>query len=98
MVEKDAVPKPKRLWQRRWCRPCKDCGAPIVFLDETRPPINGKPRGQWTLVELYGTRDGALMPWMGEIAFDPRLHVEHRDCPRVRKRLSWILRQVSDDL
>lgn len=90
--------KPKRLWTRRWCRPCKDCGTPIVFLDNPRPPVPGKKWSQWTLVELYGERDGVLMPWNGEIAYDARLHVEHLDCPRRKRRLAWILRQKEDDI
>lgn len=89
--------KPKRLWQRRWCRPCKDCGAVIVFLDETRPALAGKPRGPWAICELYGTRDGVLMPWDGGIAYNPALHVIHV-CVREKRRISWIIRQQEYDL
>ena len=98
MSDEAAIPKAKRLWQRRWCRPCKACGTPIVFLDNPRPPKPGKKWSPWTLVELYGERDGVLMPWNGEIAFDPRLHVEHLECPIVKRRKAWLIQRAKEDL
>ena len=89
--------RPKRLWQRRWCRPCKDCQTPIIFLDETRPSVNGKPRGKWVVVEMYPERDGELLPWNGAIAYSPKDHVIHI-CVRERRRISWLIRQKDDDL
>jgi hypothetical protein len=88
----------KRLWQRRWASICKDCGCPIIFLDNSQPAVPGKRWSPWTVVELYGQRDGELLPWGGEIAYDPARHVKHADCPRVRRRLAWILRQKEDDI
>ena len=90
--------RPKRLWIRRWARPCRSCGTPIVFLENTRPPVPGKKWSKWALVELYGERDGVLMPWNGEIAYDPRFHVLHLECPEVRKRKAWLIRRATEDL
>lgn len=94
----EEAPKAKRLWNRRWARPCKSCGTPIVFLDNTRPVVPGKKWSQWVLVELYGERDGKLMPWEGEIAFDPRVHVEHLQCPMVRRRRAWLIDRATSDI
>jgi len=98
MAEETPKVTPKRLWQRRWCRPCKDCGTPIVFLDNPRAPVPGRKWSQWALVELYGERDGVLMPWNGEISLDLRLHVEHTDCPRVRRRKAWLIARATEDI
>ena len=87
----------KRRWQRRWANICRDCGTPIIFLDNSQPPTPGKKWNPFIPVELYGHRDGELMPWSGEVSYDPRLHVRHMDCPRVRRRIAWILRQKSED-
>jgi hypothetical protein len=97
MSEEEKKVTPRRLWQRRWCRPCRDCSVPIVFLDETRPPINGKPRGKWAVCELYPERDGQLLPWDGSIAYSPRDHVLHV-CASDRRRLAWIIRKESQDI
>ena len=95
---KPRKPRAQRLYQRRWCRPCKVCGALIVFLDETRPPINGKPRSPWVMVELYGQRDGQPAFWDGAICFNPAVHVEHTSCPAMKKRVAWRIRQANDDI
>jgi len=94
---KPRAPRQQRLYTRRWCKPCVGCGEPIVFLQETRPPINGKPRPEWVACELYGTKNGELAPWDGSACFNPAVHVPHTDCPLKRRRLSWILRQKEAD-
>ena len=91
------APRAPRLYQRRWCRPCRDCGSVIVFLDETRPPIKGKPRPKWVMVDIFGVRDGVPMPWDGAVAFNTALHVEH-SCFARRQKLAWIIRQAEDDI
>jgi len=98
MAENGDVPKAKRLWIRRWARQCRACGTPIVFLDNPRPAVPGKKWSKWVLVELYGERDGELMPWNGEIAFDQRVHVEHLDCPMVKRKIAWRIRRATEDL
>lgn len=88
----------KRRWQRRWSSICKDCGCPIIFLDNTQPPAPGKKWSPWVACEIYGHRDGELVQWQGEIAYDPSRHVKHTDCPRIRRRLAWILRTKLDEI
>lgn len=95
---KPRAPRQRRLYQRRWCRPCKGCGTLIVFLDETRPPINGKPRNQWAPVEILGQKNGEPSFWDGSIAYNPSIHVLHVECPRVRKRVRWLIERANDDL
>lgn len=95
---KPRAPRQRRLYQRRWCRPCKECGTLIVFLDETRPPINGKARGQWAAIEIFGVRDGEPSFWDGGIAYDPSRHVIHTSCPAVRRRLRWLIERAQDDI
>lgn len=88
----------KRLWQRRWASICKDCGCPIIFLDNSQPAVPGKRWSPFVPVEIHGQRDGEPLFWMGEIAYDPSRHVKHQDCPRTRRRIAWILRQKEDDI
>lgn len=88
----------KRLWQRRWAKICRTCGTPVIFLDNTQGPVVGKKWSPWVLVELYGERDGVLMQWGGEIAYDPRFHVRHDACPEVRRRTAWLIRHAKDDI
>ena len=88
----------KRLWQRRWATICRDCGCPVLFLDNTQPPVAGKKWSPWVVVELYGQRDGELLQWGGEIAYDPRLHVKHQDCPRQKRRLARFLAKINEDI
>lgn len=95
---KPRKPRVQRLYKRRWCRPCHACGVLIVFLDETRPPIEGKPRSPWALVELYGHRDGQPAFWDGAVFFNPAVHVEHTSCPAMRKRVSWRIRQAREEI
>lgn len=88
----------KRRWQRRWATICKDCGTPIIFLDNTQPAVPGKRWSPWVSCELYGEKDGELVQWAGEIAYSPLRHVKHTDCPRIRRRRAWLIRQATDDL
>lgn len=89
----------KRLWRRRWAKVCDACGTPIVFLDNPEPIVEGKKRPAFKAVELYGERDGVLMPWNGEIAFDRRVHVEHKpNCSAHKRRVAWLIRRDAEDL
>jgi hypothetical protein len=88
----------KRLWNRRWAKICRSCGTPVLFLDNPEGPKPGKKWSPWVVVEMYGERDGELMGWNGEIAYDPRFHVRHDACPEVRRRLAWRIRRATEDL
>lgn len=88
----------KRLWNRRWAKTCKDCGCPVIFLDNTQPAVPGKRWSPWVVVELYGQRDGELLPWGGEIAYDPRKHVKHQDCIGQKRRLARFLARITEDI
>jgi len=97
-LRKTAKTGHKRLWQRRWANICRSCGTPIIFLDNPEPPVDGKKWSPWVLVELYGERDGELLGWSGEIAYDRRLHVKHTDCPAMKRRIAWRIRRAEEDL
>ena len=88
----------KRLWQRRWASICKDCGCPIIFLDNSQPAVPGKRWSPWTVVEIYGQRGGELLPWGGEIAYDPLRHVKHMDCIGRKRRLARFLARIEEDI
>lgn len=88
----------KRRWQRRWANICKDCGCPLIFLDRVTPQSDGRKASPWVPTEIYGTKNGELAPWQGEIAFDPRIHVEHRDCIGRKRRLARFLTRIQDDI
>lgn len=88
----------KRRWQRRWANICKDCGCPILFLDNTQPAVLGKRWSPFVAVEMYGQRDGELVQWAGEIAYDPSRHVKHTDCIGQKRRLARFLTKIQDDI
>ncbi len=89
----------RRLWRRRWTAPCKECGAIIVWLDNTQPQEVGKKWSPWKMVEVFGVRNGEPLFWDGGIAYNPRVHVDHwPNCTRQRQKLAWIIRREREDL
>ena len=98
MPEEEKKVTPKRLFTRRWTRPCKECGEIIVFLENSRALKPGKRWQRWVLVEMFGERDGEPMFWDGGVVFDPRVHVEHLSCPMVRRKKAWLIRRAQEDI
>lgn len=84
-----------RRWSRRWAKSCSDCGASLIFLDNSQPPVPGQHWSPFVPVELYGTVNGEPAPWLGEISFDPSRHARHV-CTRQKRRIAWIIRQTTD--